>query len=352
LATTDPDEFGEEEEDSDLRTEADDEGTASDVEGLSAKARSVVVAAIAESRHLVARLDELLEDLDPEQVTIDDFLDLRAEIGRLNGALNKEARRITKLYGLNSAEACITQYLLNHAGETVEKFELSGVACVLEWARRVRQLDVEHGWQITSGPSGGLKPGQYRLDSSERDEAAAARWALLNGIRRQPGSGESRMLKLLQAAHPESVHRDELDYVAKIGTRDRRKRNLDEAGWHISSWEDDPSLSNGMYRLDSLEQGPPRTREALKLRMQILQDADFSCELCNARPGPGRRVQLQVHHRTFLMHGGSDETENLQVLCRACHAGVHALAEGRVDDELLNPAADPYVTKEGAPPPS
>ena len=41
------------------------------------------------------------------------------------------------------------------------------------------------------------------------------------------------------------------------------------------------------------------------------------CEIC------GARTNLVVHHKIPRSKGGSDDKENLQVLCRNCHLHVH-----------------------------
>ncbi len=69
-----------------------------------------------------------------------------------------------------SARALILKYLLANAGRVVEGRELRDAGKgITEWARRVRELRDEFGYQIQSHKdSADLKPGQYRLISAMR----------------------------------------------------------------------------------------------------------------------------------------------------------------------------------------
>jgi 5-methylcytosine-specific restriction endonuclease McrA len=53
------------------------------------------------------------------------------------------------------------------------------------------------------------------------------------------------------------------------------------------------------------------------LRQQILRRDRWRCQAC------GATSTLEVHHREFRSHSGSDSEENLITLCAACHARVH-----------------------------
>ena len=53
------------------------------------------------------------------------------------------------------------------------------------------------------------------------------------------------------------------------------------------------------------------------LRQQILRRDGWRCQSC------GAMSNLEVHHREFRSHSGSDVEENLITLCTTCHATVH-----------------------------
>jgi len=53
------------------------------------------------------------------------------------------------------------------------------------------------------------------------------------------------------------------------------------------------------------------------LRQLILRRDGWRCQSC------GAMSNLEVHHREFRSHSGSDSEENLITLCSTCHASVH-----------------------------
>jgi hypothetical protein len=69
-----------------------------------------------------------------------------------------------------SARALILKYLLANVGRVVQGRELRDAGKgITEWARRVRELRDEYGYQIQSHKdSNDLKPGQYRLISKKQ----------------------------------------------------------------------------------------------------------------------------------------------------------------------------------------
>jgi len=301
--------------------------------------RQLIAQRIAELKRRTRDLHDAVGALGESAYDVDEFLAFRAWWGREVADADAESAEVLSTLGLASAQKRMTHYLLGRIGQPVEASELAGVSCISEWARRKRELAVEHGFALEA-----LTDGTYVLRAEAPDEKLAERWRQLNRIRKAPGSGADRMLTLLQERFPEAVSNSDLDYVSKIRSRDRRKRDLEEAGWRIASIDDDPTLASGWYRLDSLEKGPPRARETLKLRETLLREADFTCARCNYRVNAAERRPLQIHHVEFLRHGGNDDPANLMVLCSHCHGGIHALDKDAVRDELLYPDADPFFT--------
>ena len=60
----------------------------------------------------------------------------------------------------------LRQYFLAHIGKVLESDTLKEVAGISEWARRVRELRNEEGYQIlTHNDRSNLKPGQYLLEN-------------------------------------------------------------------------------------------------------------------------------------------------------------------------------------------
>ncbi|MGO9539970.1 MAG: HNH endonuclease [Terriglobales bacterium] len=59
----------------------------------------------------------------------------------------------------------------------------------------------------------------------------------------------------------------------------------------------------------------PLSYEAL--RQEILRRDNWRCQSC------GSMSNLEVHHRQFRSHSGSDSEENLITLCADCHHKSH-----------------------------
>lgn len=51
----------------------------------------------------------------------------------------------------------------------------------------------------------------------------------------------------------------------------------------------------------------------------ILKAAKATCERCKTTQN------LTINHKTPLAKGGTNEAENLQILCRACHDKFHGI---------------------------
>lgn len=65
-------------------------------------------------------------------------------------------------------------YFLEHLGEILDSDTLRAVAGISEWARRVRELRNEEGYQIlTHNDRSDLKPGQYVLENPKPQPAFA-----------------------------------------------------------------------------------------------------------------------------------------------------------------------------------
>jgi endogenous inhibitor of DNA gyrase (YacG/DUF329 family) len=60
-----------------------------------------------------------------------------------------------------------------------------------------------------------------------------------------------------------------------------------------------------------------------RLRLEILERDKYICLNCGVSPQD--KSMLQVNHITFRELGGSDNPENLETLCRSCHAKKDAL---------------------------
>jgi len=294
---------------------------------------------------LKARARKYVEAIDgvrPESLSQESWLELAAKLGILSADMRDAVSKVHRSYGIKSAQDAILQYLRNHVGVAVSADALAGVAGISEWARRIRELRVEFGWPIESGINREDLPyDHYRLIADEPDTDLADRWRVAKtarNLQKEGGgkaSGKDRLLYYLKQISPRPADKEQLAYVAKINEWPRRLRELEEEGWQILSNVDDPSLPPGSYRLPTLTRRPPRVRQAIKLRYQILERDKRTCQDCGARPGEG--VALQVHHILPVHQGGNNDESNLVTLCSNCHGGRHALMGGPPKDELLYP---------------
>ncbi|MEV0384274.1 hypothetical protein [Nonomuraea sp. NPDC050643] len=207
--------------------------------------------AIASARDaLQVAADHLDEIAKADRVMEDDWQDVSAAVG-LSMALHREhMAKVGVLLGLGGAQQRLLRFLLRHVGQVVSGPELSGVAGIAEWARRVRELRVEHGWPIESGvQSPDLRSDQYVLLRPEPDEHLAWRWRLAADIRRNGGAVRDRVLAFLKAVSPDAVDREDLDYVTRTGGWKSSIDDLRADGWEIRSSDEDPQLAQGSYRL-------------------------------------------------------------------------------------------------------
>lgn len=74
----------------------------------------------------------------------------------------------------NGARDRLRRYFLEHTGTVLDSDTLREVAGISEWARRVRELRNEEGYQIlTHNDRSALKPGQYLLENPKPQPAFA-----------------------------------------------------------------------------------------------------------------------------------------------------------------------------------
>ena len=258
-------------------------------------------------------LEELAASPNPSR---DDIAALRADLAAADLALFGPRNRARPGEG---ARGRILRYLLERVGVPVSGEALAELTGIQEWARRVRELRVEIGYDIIE------QDGYYTLLSEEPDVNAAARWSVANSIRRMPGDGRNRILEYLKANVEQVVSLAELHYVAGIKEVPRRVRELrDELGYRVFSHHHRPELRPDQYVLETLEPVPPNERRIKPLaRDEVFRRDQYRCVRCGAVPGPG--IWLEVDHVRGKVEGGSDDDlENLQTLCNRCHSAKTA----------------------------
>ena len=247
----------------------------------------------------------------------------------------------------SSARERILYYLRKYPNCVISGEELMVVAGISEWARRVRELRVEHGWRIVTGVTvqemadqedfqiekiGGvkLKPDDYVLVDNEQDRDAADRWNLANEIRKSKTSMRDKILYYLRKNVGQPVTGDELRYVAQDKTEwARRVRELrTELGWPIqTSATGRPDLPVGIYLLESDRQSPEHDRVIPDhVRRAVLRRDGYRCQHCGWHHelwNPDDPRHLELHHQKQHVHGGENTEDNLLSLCNICHDVVH-----------------------------
>jgi hypothetical protein len=277
-------------------------------------------------KNVARRLQEIAHE--PESASRSDLQDVLIE---LLGARDRAFGTPTRSVGRDGAKSRILDFLKSHVGEVVSGSQLAEVSGIQEWGRRVRELRVEEGWQIEE--VGGSR---YTLRTIEKNESAADRWALLNGIRSRDGSAADRIRTLLEATVGNKISRDEVDYVAKVKEGVRRLREIrDEEGWPIESHIDNPELSPGEYRLASSD--PSDRRDVSQrlypdnLREQVFARDAYTCQKCGrnrtaAEAAGDKRFYLEVHHKIAIADELAQlpkrerhDIRNLTTLCHKDH---------------------------------
>jgi hypothetical protein len=186
-----------------------------------------------------------------EGLTAAEWLETAARIGVLQADAREAAGRLRQEL-VGSARIAILAYLRAHAGEAVPASALEGVGAIQAWTRRVRELRTPFGWPVESGTwSVGMQKDQYRLMADSLGEAVSDDDAVAAAISGK--SSKERVLEYLLHLSPWPASPQRLERVANVPTWRQDIRELVEEGWLIRSFEDDPELSPGFYRLAKLE---------------------------------------------------------------------------------------------------
>ena len=123
------------------------------------------------------------------------------------------------------------------------KDELSGVAGIHEWARRVRESRQDDGWDIHSAITReGLGVSEYVLVSDRPDPALANTWTKARQMRSLKTIGgtatiKARTLEFLKAIYPRGADNDQLAHVAlSVDNAERALKDLTTEGWVVADW--------------------------------------------------------------------------------------------------------------------
>lgn len=252
----------------------------------------------------------------------------------------------------SAARDRLLYYFQCYPHTVVDGDELLVISGIQEYARRIRELRVQFGWQIASGVTiremveteeedvptlwRRMKPSQYVLLDVEQDRGAAHRWNTANTIRKSGGAVRDKILRFLRANVGQGVTGEELRYVAGDSTEwARRVRELrTEAGWPIATKSTGrPDLSIGTYVLLADRQSPEHDRHIPDaVRRGILRRDGYRCRTCgwsHEEWNPSDPRHLELHHHLAHAEGGENREENLIVLCTVCHDAEHKRRRGK-----------------------
>ncbi len=273
------------------------------------------------------RARELLEasGLDSAEAILERARQAMAELERAERMVGGRERSAPPGKG---AKNRILAYFLDRGVDVpVTGQELRRISGIQEWARRVRELRVEEGWDIRYDGNA------YRLLSRDPNEEIAEAWRLAHSIRGTSLGARDRILRYLQARVGHVVTSELLQYVAGIQEHGRRIRELrTELGYPISTYIDRPDLKQDEYVMEAAEPTLDVTERQVSetLRKTVFERDGYRCVLCRREYGPG--VLLTAHHLVSKIEGGSDtDPENFVTLCHRDHATI----TGEQQKELL-----------------
>jgi len=247
-----------------------------------------------------------------------------------------------------SARERILHYFLSYPFTIISKEELAIVAGIGEWARRLRELRVEHGWSIVNGITAkqmkdegefpldtidvsNMRPDEYILLSIKQDREASYRWNVAKTIRSSNKGTRSKILQFFRENVGMPITGEELRYVANNATEwARRVRELrTEYGWPIVTKNNGrPSLPVGTYLLEQDRQSPEHDRIISdSVRGEVLRRDEYRCQRCSWTHGiwnPSDPRHLELHHIRAHAEGGDNTESNLITLCTVCHDLWHS----------------------------
>jgi hypothetical protein len=202
-----------------------------------------------------ARNEAVLFEKSAETISAASVLALLAEMGRRRAVADRTVSRVAAAVGLpKGAKDRIRWFLVVRVGMVVDKDEISGVAGIHEWARRIRELRLEEGLPINSSQTrDDLRPGQYVLEATQPDVRIRDRWEVANEIRRSGGTASDRVLRYFQANVGNSIAKDEIAYAANVRDHSSLVQELVHDGWQIESSVDNSELQPGQYRMTNGE---------------------------------------------------------------------------------------------------
>ncbi len=158
--------------------------------------------------------------------------------------------------------------------------------------------------------------------------------------KRTKGPGSKDKLRAFFLANiSEILDSDTLRDVAGTSEWGRRVRELrNEEGFDILTHKDIDGLKPGQYILMSAEKREDAFERGIskETRAFVIDRDGNTCQMCGVaaaeiHPFDGRPARMQLGHIIDKTKGGSDETDNLRLLCSVCNEGASNLTLVRPD---------------------
>ncbi len=230
-----------------------------------------------EYRSAVERLLELADDVTRERSqreVLDAIADVRVAVARAYHGRRPQST------GTGGARNRILTYLQRHLGEWVTNDEIAAVSGIGEWARRIRELRLEQGYEIEEGG------GRYRLTAEAPNFIRRDRWRTVTELRNAGGDAVDRVQELFETFIGEALTLEEIDRVAHGKDGARLARKLREAQLlPVETSADAPDLGAGEHRLVSAYERdrlhPSQVMFGEDLRRQVFGRDRFTCWTCS-----------------------------------------------------------------------
>lgn len=272
----------------------------------------------------LASLAEAVGRQDRHEEVLEAVSDLRLAVARAYSGRAAPRRN-------GGAQSAILDHLRLHLGQWVAGDELAAVSGIGEWARRVRELRVELGYEIEE------QRGHYRLTAAAPDEARRARWQTVTEIREaKVGTPNDRARQLLERLVGQAVSLDDLSRAARAKDAQRLARELREVEQlPVEMPGDAPDLGAYAVRLPSSREAfrlPPTQRlYGDELRARIFRRDGHRCSRCghdhsSVRSTPEMPFYLLIRHVVAREDALADlpvhqltDLAQLETRCNVCY---------------------------------
>ena len=152
-------------------------------------------------------------------------------------------------------------------------------------------------------------------------------------------SGKQKLIDYLQQNVGINISINTLRKVAEVSDWARILRALRHEGWQIET------LKGGyiLHSTEKLESAKKRESIHGKLRYQVLQRDNSTCQRCGKKIEDG--IKLEIDHKIPVEWGGDNNIDNLWTLCNICNGGKKHFFSDFDADTMKVALAEPSVEK-------